>query len=133
MEQAPHAVRGGFLEEVVSALKPEGPRRSWLVRPEELEGRQREQPSQGRGEGAEEQSGVAGVLCAMRVAARGEVRGLDALVKMRSLPHIPGLLLSSWAGSAPGGWGHTLLSRLNHRFASEHRLCGSSRGSAVLQ
>lgn len=30
--------------------------------------------SQGRGEGAEEQSGVAGVLSAMRVAARDEVR-----------------------------------------------------------
>ena len=48
MEQASHTVRGGFLEEGVSVLKPEGPRRTDLVRLEELEGRQREQPSQGR-------------------------------------------------------------------------------------
>ena len=45
MEKASNAVRGGFLEEVVSVPKPEGPTRSQLVRPRELEGRQREQPS----------------------------------------------------------------------------------------
>ena len=38
------------------------------------------------------------------------------MVKMRGLPHVPGRLLGTWAGSVPGGWGHTLLSRRNRGF-----------------
>lgn len=63
----------------------------------------------GRGQGAEEQSGVAGVLSAMRVAGRDEVRGPSAGDSEAFLSAGPPWAPGPSGGGLSAGWGHATL------------------------